>query len=115
MKVEDIAGNVISFELQREPQMNGELQAVIDISTEKSGCNIILNFAHVDIITSSSLTKLLKLRQTLHASGRRLVLCGLHPFTRSAFEVTGLNGIFELAADKQAGYAILISGCLAGS
>lgn len=115
VKVENLASNAIAFELQREPQMNGELQAVIDIATEKPDCNIILDFAHVDIIASSSLTKLLKLRQMLLATGRRLVLCGLHPFTRSAFEVTGLNGVFELAADKQAGLSILLSGCLAGS
>jgi anti-anti-sigma factor len=115
VKVEDIASNAVAFELQREPQMNGELQAVIDIATEKPDCNIILDFAYVDIITSSSLTKLLKLRQTLLASGRRVILCGLHPFTRSAFEVTGLNGVFELAADKQAGLSILFSGRLAGS
>jgi anti-anti-sigma factor len=114
VKIEDLASNVISFELQREPQMNGELQAVIDIAAERPDCNIILDFAYVDIITSSSLTMLLKLRQTLLASGKGLILCGLHPFTRSAFEVTGLNGIFDLAADKQAGLTILSSGCLAG-
>jgi anti-anti-sigma factor len=115
VKVEDISRDVISFELQREPQMNGELQAVIEIATEKSGCNVILDFAHVDIITSSSLTKLLKLRQVLLSSNRKLVVCSLHPFTKSAFEVTGLNGVFDLASDKQTGLATISGGCLAGS
>jgi anti-anti-sigma factor len=110
VKVENLASDIIVFELQREPQMNGELQAVFDITAEHSDCNVILDFAYVDIITSSSLTKLLNLRQTLLASGRHLVICGLHPFTKSAFEVTGLNGVFELAVDKPAALAILRSG-----
>jgi anti-anti-sigma factor len=110
VKVENLASDVTTFELQREPQMNGELQAVFDIIAERSDCNVILDFTHVDIITSSSLTKLLKLRQTLLASGRHLVLCCLHPFTKSAFEVTGLDGVFELADDKPAALAILRSG-----
>jgi anti-anti-sigma factor len=115
VKVENIADDIIVFELQREPQMNGELQAVIDIISQQSDSNIILDLTYVDIITSSSLTKLLKLRQTLFATGHQMVLCSIHPFTRSAFEVTGLNGIFELAADKPAAVAILRSGRLAGS
>jgi anti-anti-sigma factor len=109
VKVENLASDIITFELQREPQMNGELQAVFDITAEHSDCNVILDFTYVDIITSSSLTKLLKLRQTLLASGRHLILYGIHPFTKSAFEVTGLNGVFELAADKPAALAIIRS------
>ncbi len=115
VKTEDITDDTISFGLQKEPQMNGEIQAVIDIAAERSGYNVILDFTFVDIITSSSLTKLLKLRQTVMASGKRLVLCGMHPFTRSAFEVTGLNGVFDLAADKQAALEVVNSGCLAGT
>jgi anti-anti-sigma factor len=110
VKVENLASDIIVFELQREPQMNGELQAVFDIIAERSDCNVILDFAYVDIITSSSLTRLLKLRQALLATSRHLILCGLHPFTKSAFEITGLNGVFELAADRPAAMAILRSG-----
>jgi anti-anti-sigma factor len=109
VKVENLVSDIITFELQREPQMNGELQAVFDITAEHSDCNVILDFTYVDIITSSSLTKLLKLRQTVLASSRRLIICNLHQFTKSAFEVTGLNGVFELAADKPAALAILRS------
>lgn len=115
VKVENISGDIVVFELQREPQMNGELQAVIDIVSQQSDSNIILDLTHIDIITSSSLTMLLKLRQILFDKGHQMVLCSIHPFTRSAFEVTGLNGVFELAADKPAALAILRSGRLAGS
>ena len=112
MKVENLASDIVVFELQREPQMNGELQVVIDTTSQRPDCNVILDFTNVDIITSSSLTKLLKLRQTLLAAGRQMVLCSIHPFTKSAFEVTGLDGVFALAADRPSGVVILRSGRL---
>jgi anti-anti-sigma factor len=107
VKVENITSDIIVFTLEREPQMNGELEAVIDMTAEHSDCNVILNFKNVDIITSSSLTRLLKLQQTLLALGCQMVLCNIHPFTKSAFEVTGLDGVFTLAADKPAAMAVL--------
>jgi len=112
VKVENLASDIVVFELQREPQMNGELQVVIDTTSQRPDCNVILDFTNVDIITSSSLTKLLKLRQTLLAAGRQMVLCSIHPFTKSAFEVTGLDGVFALAADRPSGVVILRSGRL---
>jgi anti-anti-sigma factor len=115
MKVENPSSDVFAFELQREPQMNGELDAVLDIIAEHTGCNVILDFTRVDIITSSSLTKLLKLRQAVLGAGRHLIFCSIHPFTKSAFEVTGLDGVFELARDMPAAMAVVRSGCLAGS
>lgn len=71
------------------------------MTTEHSDCNAILNFANVDIITSSGLTRLLMWCQ--------IILYNIHPFTKSAFEVTGLNGIFTLAADKPVAVAVLRS------
>jgi len=109
VKVENLASDIIAFTLEREPQMNGELQAVIDMTAEHSDCNVILNFKNIDIITSSSLTRLLELRQTLLALGHQMVLCNIHPFTKSAFEITGLDGVFTLAADKPAAVAVLRS------
>jgi anti-anti-sigma factor len=109
VKVENFASDIIVFTLEREPQMNGELQAVIDMTAEHSDCNVILNFTNVDIITSSSLTRLLKLRQTLFALGHQMILCNIHSFTKSAFEVTGLDGVFTLAADQPAAVMVIRS------
>lgn len=71
------------------------------MTAEHSDCNTILNFTNVDIITSSSLTRLLMWRQ--------IILYNIHPFTKNAFEVTGLDDVFMLAADKLAAIAVLRS------
>ncbi len=115
MKVEDLADDIIAFELQREPEMSGELQTVLDIATDRSDCHFVLNFEKVDIVTSPSMSKLLKLRQILQDSNHRLVLCNVNPFTKGAFMITGLDGIFELMPDKRTSLAILRHGGLRNS
>ena len=109
MDVQNIAENTIAFELQREPNLNHELKTVGDIVVDRRDCDVILDFTSVDIITSPSLAKLLKLRQVLLDAGHRLILCSVHPFTRSAFMITGLEGLFELADDKSDALAVLQS------
>jgi len=40
---------------------------------------------------------------------RQIILYNIHPFTKNAFEVTGLDDVFMLAADKLAAIAVLRS------
>jgi anti-anti-sigma factor len=107
MEVENLAEDIIAFELQREPLMTGELKTISDIAEDRRDCDVVLDFLKVDIITSPSLAKLLKMRQTLRDAGHRLILCSVHPFTRSAFMITGLDGFFECAEDKEEALSLL--------
>jgi len=102
MTVQNWSDDIILVELHREPQMAGELTTTIDIVNDRGNCDVILDFSEVDIITSPSLSKLLKLRKLLSDCGHRLVFCNVPEFTKSAFKVTGLDGIFELADDRLA-------------
>ncbi|HUW18440.1 MAG TPA: STAS domain-containing protein [Sedimentisphaerales bacterium] len=100
MSVQNWSEDVILAELQREPQLGEELKTVIDLTNDRGDCDVILDFSGVDIITSPSLAKLLKLRQTLIDCGHRLILCSVCEFTKSAFRVTGLDGLFCLLDDR---------------
>ncbi len=100
MEIQNLSEDIILAELHREPQLEGELQTAFDIANDRGDCDVILDFSKVDIITSSSLAKLLKLRQFLADSDHRLIFCSINSFTKSAFKITGLDGIFELADDK---------------
>ena len=102
MTVQNWSDNTILVELHREPQMSGELTTAIDIVSDRGDCDVIVDFGKVDIITSPSLSKLLKLRKLLSDCGHRLVFCNVPEFTKSAFKITGLDGIFELADDRPA-------------
>jgi len=107
MTIQNLSQSVVLVELHREPVMPSDLKSAADIIQQRGDCDLILDFSDVDIITSSSLAMLLRMRQMMLDCGHRLILCGVNSFTRSAFKVTGLEGIFELVDDKAAASAEL--------
>lgn len=100
MGIQNWSDNVILVNLAEEPQMSEELQTVTEIIRDKDDCDVVVDFSAVDIITSSSLAKMLKLRKILQDYNRRLILCGLKANTRGIFAVTGLDNVFEFVDDK---------------
>ena len=100
MGIQDWSENTILVDLLKEPEMGEELQAVMEMVPDRGNCDVVINFSGVDIITSSSLSKLLKLRKMLSDKGHKLVLCSVSAATKGIFMVTGLDGNFEFADDK---------------
>ncbi len=100
MGIQDWSEDVLLVDLQPEPEMGDELKTVTEMVRNRGDCDVVVDFANVDIVTSSSLSKLLKLRKMLADCGHRLVFCGVAPATRGIFTVTGLESIFEFADDK---------------
>jgi anti-anti-sigma factor len=100
MGIENWSEDIILVELPPEPELGDELKTAIQMILKRGGCEVAVDFSQVDIVTSSSLSKLLKLRKLIGDCGHRLVLCALAPATRGIFSVTGLDGLFEIADDK---------------
>ena len=100
MGIQNWSEDVILVDLPQEPQMGDELKTATGIVRDRGDCDVVIDFSNVDIITSSSLSKLLKLRKMLADCGHRLLLCNVAAATRGIFTVTGLDGIFEMADDK---------------
>jgi len=107
MGIQNWSESIVLVELPPGPEINEELKTVIKIVQDRGDCNVVLDFSHVDIVTSSSLSKLLKLHKSLADCGHHLILCSVAPATKSILTVTGLDGIFELADDKFAALAEL--------
>ena len=91
---------MILVNLAIEPDMGDELQTVIDLVAENTMQDVVVDFVDTNIITSSSIAKLLKLRKVLHDNGRTLVFCSVCPKTRSIFNVTGLESVFDFMDDQ---------------
>ena len=100
MGIQNWSEDIILVDLPAEPQIRDEVKDVTEIVRDRGDCDVVIDFANVDIVTSSSLSKLLKLRKMLADCGHRLVFCSVAAATRGIFTVTGLDGIFELADDK---------------
>ena len=102
MEIKAWSDETVVINLAREPAMGDDLAAVAEIVRNRQDCDVIIDFSDVDIITSSSLSMLLKLRKLLMKYGRRLALCNVKAATRGIFAVTGLAGVFEVIDDKSA-------------
>jgi anti-anti-sigma factor len=100
MGIQNWSEDIILVDLPQEPDMGEELKSITEITRDRGDCDVVVDFSSVDIVTSSSLSKLLKLRKLLADCGHRLVFCGVAAATRGIFTVTGLDGIFEIADDK---------------
>jgi len=100
MGIQDWSESVILVNLAEEPQMGEELRTVIEIANNRGDCDVVIDFSAVDIVTSSSLAKLLKLRKVLKDCDRHLILCGVKPQTREIFQVTGLDNVLKCVDDQ---------------
>jgi len=100
MGIQNWSEDIVLVDLPPEPQLGDELKTVTEIIRDRGDCNLVMDFSSIDIITSSSLSKLLKLRKLLTDCGHQLVFCSVAPATRGIFTVTGLDTIFEFVDDK---------------
>jgi anti-anti-sigma factor len=100
MGIQNWSEDIILVDLPQEPHMGDELKTVTEIVRDRGDCDVVIDFSSVDIVTSSSLSKFLKLQKLLTDCSHRLVFCNVAPATRGIFTVTGLDGIFELVDDK---------------
>ena len=99
MGIQNWSEDVILVNLAAEPQMSEELKTVIEIGRDRGNCNVVVDFAAVELITSSNLAKLLRLQKVLKDCECKLILCGMNNRTRSVFNITELENIFEFAED----------------
>lgn len=100
MGIQNWSDEIILVDLPQEPQMGDELKTVTEIARDRGDCDVVVDFSSVDIVTSSSISALLKLRKLLTDCGHRLIFCNVAAATKGIFTVTGLDGIFEVADDK---------------
>jgi len=60
----------------------------------------VIDFANADIITSSSIAKMLKLRKELHAHNKQLIFCSVSSQTMNLFRVVALDTVFEIVENQ---------------
>lgn len=99
MSIEKWSESIILVQLAREPQMGEELETCLAMIQKEQTRSVVVDFSDVEIVTSSSLAKLLKIRKQIKENGCSLVLCSLRPQTRKVFEVAGLDQVFEFVDD----------------
>jgi anti-anti-sigma factor len=100
MGIQNWSDSIILVNLAEEPYLGEELQTTLTMITEKTEHDVVIDFAGVSMITSSSLAKLLKLRKAIQENGHKLILCGVKPQTKGVLRLTGLDKVFNLVEDQ---------------
>ena len=100
MGIQNWSDDIVLVNLVKEPNISNELQTVTGMVTSKGGFDVVIDFADVDIITSSSISKFLSLQKHLTASGHHLVFSSVSMRVKKIFAVTGLDNIFSFVDDQ---------------
>ncbi len=106
MSTQQWSDKILKVDLLDDPEMSDELTALTE-QMETSAKNLVLNFDNVNFLNSSNISRLLKLRKTLHAQKRRLILCSIPHQVWAVFLVTGLDTMFDVAEDTATALASL--------
>jgi len=102
MGIANFSEDILVVTLPKEPELRHDFTMINKIVSNKGGSDVIVDFTRVDVLTSSSIGNLILLRNLLHESGRRLVLCNVAPPTEGIFRVAGLSKVFDFVDDKSA-------------
>lgn len=93
---------VLYTPVSQEPELQHELEIINEIVDGRNDCYVIISLAEVEILTSSSISCLLKLHNSLSENGRLLILCKVGLPIKGIFRTAGLNSAFNFATDMLA-------------
>lgn len=68
--------------------------------------NLLLNFEHVDYLSSAVLTELLRVNKKIEQNGGSMRLYGLSDAIREVFEITNLDKLFTIYATETCAEAV---------
>jgi anti-anti-sigma regulatory factor len=101
MGIQNFSEDVLFVDLpSEEPRIGDELKHLNEIVSVRSACDVVIDFFRVEVITSSSISNLMILRNLLQKRERQLILCNVTIVTRYIFTVAGLDKVFEFVDDR---------------
>lgn len=68
---------------------------------KKPRLNLLLNFEHVDYLSSAVLTELLRINKAVQEQDGQLRICAIAPSIREVFQITNLDKLFVLSEDDE--------------
>ncbi len=64
MGIQNWSQDIILVDLMEEPNTSDELKEVTEMVRDRGDCNVVIDFSSIDIVTSSSLSALLRSAKT---------------------------------------------------
>ncbi len=109
MWIENAADNtyVLYTPVDQEPELQRELKIINEIVAGRNDCYVIISLADIEILTSSSISGLLTLHNSLSENGRLLILCKVGLPVKGIFRTAGLSSVFNFADDMLAAQTMI--------
>lgn len=79
---------------------------VVGYVKKHPGVNVLLNFAHVDHLSSSAITELIRIKDAVEGAEGMLSLCGLSPSILQVFEITNMLEFLHVHKEDSADVAL---------
>ncbi len=98
MAVQQWNEDTLVVKLTDDPVLSEEM-AEVNVRLDETDRDVVLDFSDLALLTSSGISKLLRLRKRTIVAGRKLLLCSLQDRVWSVLLVTGLDAIFVFAED----------------
>jgi anti-anti-sigma factor len=91
-------------QLADDPALSDDVGEVYE-RLKEACCHVVMDLSDLGSLTSGGISKLLRLRKSLMAKGRRLILCAPSDHLWGVFLATGLDQVFEFAETVAEGLA----------
>ena len=98
---------VLYTPVSQEPELQRELKIINEIVGGRDDCYVIISLADIEILTSSSISCLHELHNSLSEHGRMLIMCKVGLPVKGIFRTAGLSSVFNFAADMFASQAMI--------
>jgi anti-anti-sigma regulatory factor len=91
----------------QESELLFELETIDEIIRGRDDYCVIISLAGIEMLTSSAISQLLELHNSLSEQGRMLILCKASLPVKCIFRTEGLSSVFNFAADMFSAKAMI--------
>jgi anti-anti-sigma factor len=109
MPVQQWSEDTLVVKLTDDPDLSEDMTEV-NLRLRGGCCDVVLDLSGLKLLTSSGISKLLRLRKKMIEGSRRLLLCSPQDRVWGVFLATGLDAIFTFAETVSEALARLQSG-----
>jgi anti-anti-sigma regulatory factor len=107
MAIKTLSDNIVLVAPPPEPRTRQELADIAEKASKKCDFDIIIDFSHIEVLFSESISNLITLRSWVEGAGRKMVFCNVAVITRCIFDVAGIHSPFEFAKDEDEALTII--------
>jgi len=109
MGVQQWSEDTLVVRLSDDPELSEDMADVDDLLRGVC-CDVVLDLSDVRLLTSSGISRLLRLRKRQVEAGHRLILCAPQDKVWGVLLATGLDAVFEFAETVAEALARLQTG-----